>query len=127
MIRRIYSQEAPEPIGPYSQAVVAGEFVFISGQIGIDPKTNEMVSDKVEKQTETAIGNIMAILKSVGLGPENVIKTTIFLKNMSDFQKVNAIYEKHFGRYKPARACVAVSELPKGALVEIEAVAVSNV
>ncbi len=126
MIQRVHSKEAPEPIGPYSQAVVAGGLVFVSGQIGINPKTNKMVSDRIEEQTEMAISNIIAILRSAGLGVENVIKTTIFLKDMSDFQKVNGVYEKYFGRHKPARACVGVSELPKGALVEIEAVAISS-
>lgn len=122
-MKNVFSPDAPQPIGPYSQAIIVGNFVFVSGQIGLDAKTGELVSSKIEEQTEFAIRHIEAILKSVNLELKNVVKTTIFLKNMSDFTKVNSVYERFFGDTKPARSCVGVLELPKNALVEIEAIA----
>lgn len=112
----------PKPIGPYSVYKFAGDFVYLAGQIGINPDTGELESD-IESQTERVLTNIANILSEIGLTLDHVVKTTIFLKNMEDFPKVNEIYGKYFKENYPARSTVAVSELPKGALVEIEVVA----
>lgn len=122
MSKIIKTADAPEAIGPYSQAVCAGGFVYTSGQIAINPKNGNIESDDIEKQTKQVCENIKALLKASGSGIEKVIKTTCFLKNMSDFAAFNAEYEKHFVS-KPARSCVAVRELPKNVLVEIDTIA----
>ena len=113
---------APEAIGPYSQAKVAGGFIFTSGQIPIDPATGTVHAVTIEEQTEQACLNIGEILKAAGVSYDNVVKTTCFLADMADFPKFNAVYEKYFTSL-PARSCVAVKELPKGVLCEIEAIA----
>ena len=123
MIQIIYTNEAPEPIGPYSQAILAGNTLYCSGQIAIDPSTGELVKGNVKEQTQKCIENIQNVLKKSGLGIKNVVKTSCFLKEMSDFAEFNEIYAKYFTN-KPARSCVAVKELPKGALIEIEVIAV---
>ena len=123
MIQIVHSPHAPEAIGPYSQAIIAAPFVFCSGQIGIDPATNALV-DGVEKQTKQSLANMEAILVRAGFSPSKVAKTTIFLKSMDDFGAVNKIYGDFFGSHRPARSTVEVSNLPKGALVEIECIAV---
>ena len=115
---------APGAIGPYSQAIKAGTLLFCSGQIPIDPNSGELVSDSVASATEQVLRNLRAVLAAGGAALSDVVKTTVYLKEMSDFAAVNEVYARHFGDSKPARACVAVSELPKGALVEIDAVAV---
>lgn len=122
----IFTDKAPKPIGPYSQAIKAGGFLFLSGQIPIDPKTNEvcLFEGDVERQTELVLKNIDAILASQNLGPDAVVKTTIFLKDLSQFSKVNAVYARFFGSHTPARSTVEVSNLPKGATVEIEITAI---
>lgn len=122
-IKAISTVNAPAAIGPYSQAIAAGEFVYLSGQLGVDPATGNM-ENGVEAQAERAISNMKAILAEAGLDISRVIKTTVFLKDMGDFAAVNAIYAKHFKQPYPARSCVQVAELPKGGLVEIEAVCV---
>ncbi|MEO0144880.1 MAG: Rid family detoxifying hydrolase [candidate division WOR-3 bacterium] len=109
-------------IGPYSPAIKVGNFVFISGQLGLDPKTNEL-KPTLEEQTEQALINLSEILSSIGLSLDNVVKTTIFLVNMEDFQKVNEIYSKFFKEPYPARSTIAVRSLPRNALIEIEAIA----
>jgi 2-iminobutanoate/2-iminopropanoate deaminase len=119
----VYTQNAPEAIGPYSQAVVAGNLVFTSGQIPVVPQTGEIVQGDIAAQTEQALKNVGAILKAAGVGYEDVVKTTCFLRNMDDFAAFNEVYAKYFTK-KPARSCVAVRELPKGVLVEVEAIAV---
>ncbi len=119
----IYSEEAPKPIGAYSQAVKYESLIFISGQIALNPKTNEIEGKTIEEQTKQVLKNIDAILKEAGLTRNHVIKTTIYLKNINDFSKVNAIYNEFFGEHKPARATIEVSNLPKDALIEIEAIA----
>lgn len=113
---------APKAIGPYSQAIVEAGLVFLSGQIAIDPKTSEMVGGGILEQTVQVISNIREVLKASGTSIEKVLKTTVFLKDMSDFSLMNTVYEKHFTS-KPARSTVAVASLPKDALVEIEVVA----
>ena len=122
----VNSDKAPKAVGPYSQAVKVGNMLFLSGQIPINPTTNELeLSDgDVAKQTDLVINNLKAVLASEGLTLKNVLKTGVFLKDMGDFGQMNEIYAAHFGDHKPARACVAVAGLPKGVSVEIEAIAV---
>lgn len=122
----INSPNAPQAIGPYSQAVRLCNLLFCSGQIALDPQTMELVDKTdVKKQTKQVCRNIGAVLKEAGVSYKNVVKTTIFLNDMSDFAAVNEIYEQYFS-HKPARSTVAVASLPKGALVEIEVMATSN-
>lgn len=122
-MKYIHTDNAPAAIGPYSQAIIANGFVYCSGQIGLDPKAGVLVGG-IEEQTKQVLENLKAVLKAADTDLEFVVKTTIFLKNMNDFTVVNDIYEKYFGGHKPARATVEVSNLPKGALVEIEAIAI---
>lgn len=119
----VKTKKAPEAIGPYSQAIKFGKFVFCSGQIGIDPKTGEL-ADSLEKQTKQILNNLKSVLEASGTDVNHVVKTTIFLTDVSKFQQVNSLYAEFFGKHKPARSTVEVSKLPKGALLEIEAVAV---
>ncbi len=121
MRHTIYSKEAPEPIGPYTQAVQYGNTIFLSGQIGID-RTGEFVSEDVVQQTNQAMKNIGFVLKEAGLSYENIIKTSIFLKDMNDFPKVNDAYASYFQDQFPARETVEVLRLPKDAKVEISVV-----
>ena len=121
MRHTIYSKEAPEPIGPYTQAVQYGNTIFLSGQIGID-RTGEFVSEDVVQQTNQVMKNIGFVLKEAGLSYENIIKTSIFLKDMNDFPKVNDAYASCFQDQFPARETVEVSRLPKDAKVEISVV-----
>ncbi len=125
MFKIIQTKNAPSAIGPYSQAIMVAHFIFCSGQIGIIPKTGRMV-EGIEKQTEQVLKNLEAVLTEAGAALKNVVKTTVYLKNIADFPKMNEIYAKFFGENKPARATVEVANLPKGALVEIEAIAVKN-
>ena len=120
----IFSSEAPAAIGPYSQAVKAGNVLYLSGQIGMNPATGELVSQDVREQTARALENMKAVLAAAGATPAQVVKTTVFLTDMADFQAVNAVYAETFSAEAPARSCVAVAALPKGARVEVEAVAV---
>jgi len=124
----VQTDNAPKAVGPYSQAVRAGNILFLSGQIPIDPKTNELTlfDGDVAKQTDLVLNNLKAVLAAEGLTLNNVAKTGVFLKDMADFAQVNEIYAAHFGDHKPARACVAVRDLPKGVSVEIEAIATSE-
>lgn len=125
MKKIISTTSAPKAIGPYSQAisVSSGKMVFTAGQIALDPQTMEIVSEDVILQTAQVINNLKSILIAADCTLGNVIKTTVFLKNMNDFPQVNAEYEKHFGVHKPARSTVEVARLPKDAKIEIEAVA----
>ncbi len=122
-MQMIETDKAPKAIGPYSQAIKYENLVFISGQIAIDPKTQEFIGGDIKTQTKRVMENIKGILEEVGLNFNHVIKTTIYLKNIEDFQEMNEIYGSYFTDYKPARATVEVSNLPKGALVEIEVIA----
>jgi len=118
------TEKAPKPIGPYSQSVRVGHFLFCSGQISIDPVSGEFIhTESVVAQTEQVMKNIEAVLKNADLGFDHVVKTTIFLKSMDDFPKVNEIYGKYFKSEPPARSTVEVSRLPKNAWVEIEVIA----
>lgn len=121
--KTVYAPEAPKPIGPYSQAVVSGGFVFCSGQLGLDPITGEMTGKTAAEQAERALTNLRAVLIRAGSDVSHVVKVTLFLKNMKDFDEVNRVYGKFFDDNKPARSTIEVSELPKGALVEIEVIA----
>lgn len=123
MKSKIESKSAPAAIGPYSQGTLAGSTAFISGMLGIDPATGEL-KEGIEAQAEQALLNLEAVLKEAGLTTVNVVKTTVFLTDMGDFAKINAIYGKHFSAPYPARSCVQVGALPKGGLFEIEAIAV---
>ena len=120
----IRTEKAPAAIGPYSQAVISGGLVFVSGQIPVDPATGEVVPGGIAEQAEQALKNLREVLFAAGAAPETVLKTTVFLKNMGDFGKVNEIYARFFAFAEPpARSCVEVSGLPRGVLIEIEAVA----
>ena len=128
MAKEIVSTKvAPKPIGPYSQGVVAGGFLFTSGQIGMDPDTGEFISCEVSEQTKQALENIAGILKSRGLSLGDVVRVCIYLPDLSDFPEMNRVYEEFFRVDPPARTTVGVSSLPKGARVEIEAIAVFGV
>lgn len=119
----LVSPENPKAIGPYSTAVKIDRFVFISGQLPIDAKTNEIVSGGIKEQTKQSLKNLIAALKPYELDANNVVKVTIFLKNLNHFTTVNQIYAEHFKSNFPARSCVQVSKLPKDADIEIEAIA----
>ena len=118
----ISTAKAPAAIGPYSQAIQTGNMLFSSGQLGLDPKTGTL-SDGIQAQTAQALANVDAILKEAGFERSDVVKTLVFLKDMTDFGAVNELYADFFGDHKPARSCVEVSRLPKNGLVEIEFVA----
>ena len=123
-MKAIHSDDAPKAIGPYSQAVRVGDLVFLSGQIALDPRSGEMVAADIGKETERVLENLGAVLRAAGVSFENVVRTTIYLVEMADFPKVNEVYAKRFSGTFPARATVAVAALPKGARVEIDAIAV---
>jgi 2-iminobutanoate/2-iminopropanoate deaminase len=120
----IYSENAPAPIGPYSQAILAGNTLYASGQIAIDPTTGALVNDSIESETTQVMKNIDAVLKAAGMTFQNIVKTTIFLKDMKSFATVNAIYAQSFLQNPPARETVEVSRLPKDVRVEISFIAV---
>jgi 2-iminobutanoate/2-iminopropanoate deaminase len=126
MKKIISTSEAPAAIGPYSQAVRNGNFLFCSGQIPLDPKSGQIVPGDIATQTRRVLDNVGAVLKAEGLNFENIVKTTIFLTNLDDFQTVNEIYGSYFKQEPPARSTVQVSALPKGAKVEIEVIAVAD-
>lgn len=125
MLKKLHTSNAPEAIGPYSQAIVYNDTLFTSGQIAINPQTGNVESDTIEGQTEQVMKNLSAILDEAGTSFKDVIKTTCFLKNMSDFAAFNKIYGQYFTE-KPARSCVAAKELPKDVLVEVELIAAIN-
>ena len=123
-IREVKSSGAPKAIGPYSQALAYDNLVFCSGQIAINPESGQMVTGGIQAETDQIFKNIKAVLNKEGLTLKDVIKTTVFLKNLDDFSLMNSTYEKAFDGHKPARSTVEVSNLPKGALAEIECIAV---
>ena len=126
MKKIISTQEAPAAVGPYSQAVRVGSTVYCAGQIPLDPKSGQIVPGDIGAQTRRVLENIAAVLRAESLAFENIVKTTIFLTNLSDFQTVNEIYGSYFKKEPPARSTVQVPALPKGANVEIEVIAVAN-
>lgn len=119
----VHTTGAPAAIGPYSQAIRSGDLVFSAGQIGLDPATGELVPGGVAAEARRALANLAAVLEAAGAGLAAVVKTTVFLVDMADFAAVNAVYAEHFATEPPARSTVAVAALPRGARVEIEAVA----
>jgi 2-iminobutanoate/2-iminopropanoate deaminase len=119
----IHSDRGPKPIGPYSQAVKINGLLYLSGQIPLDPKTNEMISGDIKAQTERVLENIKGILESAGSNLHHVVKTTVFLKDMNEFLAMNEVYAKYFTAAHPARSTVQVARLPKDASVEIEVIA----
>lgn len=123
MKQAISTDKAPAAIGPYSQAIKSGNFVFLSGQLGLDPKTGEFVSDSVVEQANQVFKNIKSVLNAAGLDFENVVKTTVFLSDMGNFAKVNDVYARYFKEPYPARSAFAIMNLPKNALVEVEVIA----
>ncbi len=122
----IYTKKAPEPIGPYSQAIEANGFIFTSGQIAINPETGSLLTGSAAEQVRLVIENLKAVLESGGSALNNVVKTTIFLKDMEDFGAVNEVYAEFFGEGLPARSTVEISRLPKDVLVEIDCIAVKR-
>ncbi|MBU0520248.1 RidA family protein [bacterium] len=120
----ISTDKAPAAIGPYNQAIVAGgAFVFTAGQLPMDPATGDIVGEDIKEQTHLALKNLSAVLQAAGSSLSNVVKVTVFLQNMSDFAGMNEVYAEYFGASPPARSAVEVAQVPKGALVEVEAVA----
>lgn len=126
MKKIVSTEEAPAAVGPYSQAIRSGGMLFCAGQIPLDPQSGQIVSDDISKQTKRVLENISAVLRAENLNFNHVVKTTIFLTNMGDFQTVNEIYGSYFRDNPPARSTIAVSALPKGAKVEIEVIAIAN-
>jgi 2-iminobutanoate/2-iminopropanoate deaminase len=122
-MKQIQTSDAPAAIGPYSQAVVAGDLCFCSGQIAIDPRTGTLLDGDVTAQTQLVLQNLTAVLHAAGCGLHDVVKTTVFLKSMDDFSLMNAVYQEMFGDARPARAAVEVARLPRDVLVEIDAIA----
>ncbi len=122
-VRIVHTEKAPAAIGPYSQAIVAGNFVYTAGQIPLDPATGQIVQGDVTVQTERVMRNLAAVLEAAGTSWAHVVKTTVFLQDMADFPRVNEVYGRMIGDARPARSTVQVSALPRGVLVEIDAVA----
>ena len=125
MLEAVHSEAAPKAVGPYSQAIVAGGWVWASGQIGLDPESGQLVPGGVGDQARRALANLAAVLEAAGVGADRVVRATVWLTDMDDYAEVNRVYAEFFGERKPSRVCVAVSGLPMGARVEIDAVALS--
>jgi 2-iminobutanoate/2-iminopropanoate deaminase len=122
MMKTIYTEKAPAAVGPYSQAVVINGLVYTSGQIALNPSTGELVGSTIEEQAEQVMKNLVAILEAAGTKPENAVKTLCFLTDINDFAAFNAVYARYFTE-KPARSCVGIQSLPKGAICEVEVIA----
>ena len=122
MNKKIETPNAPQAIGPYSQAIQAGNFLFVSGQVAIDPATGDIVAGGIEAQTDRVLKNVTAIIEAAGMSLQDVVKCSCFLKDMNDFAAFNAVYENTFGRILPARETVEVARLPKDVLVEVSAI-----
>lgn len=120
----ILTEKAPGAIGPYSQGIKSGNMVFTSGQLGLDPSTGEIVRENIKAETKRSLENVKAVLEAAGASLNDVVKTTVFVKNMDDFAQVNEVYSEYFSENKPARSCVEVARLPKDGNVEIEAIAI---
>src|SRR5690606_14592894 len=122
-LKQVQTDDAPQAIGPYSQAIIVGDMVYTAGQIALDPRTKDIVSDDVVAQTEQVMKNLAAVLEAAGSSLGGVVKTTVFLSDMADFAAMNEVYGKHFGDHKPARSTVQAAGLPRNVKVEIEVVA----
>ena len=125
-MKSVATSNAPRAIGPYSQAVITGNLVFCSGQIPLDPETMEIVGDTITEQTNQVFMNLAGLLEAAGSGLQKVVKTTVYLKDMSEFAAMNEEYARHFGDHRPARAAVEVARLPKDVRVEIDAIALTE-
>jgi len=125
-MKSVATSNAPRAIGPYSQAVITGNLVFCSGQIPLDPKTMEIVGDTITEQTNRVFMNLAGLLEAAGSGLQKVVKTTVYLKDMSEFTAMNEEYARHFGDHRPARAAVEVARLPKDVRIEIDAIALTE-
>src|SRR6266851_1575916 len=123
MKEAVHTDRGPKPIGPYSQGIKAGGFLFLSGQVALHPQSGEMIGNDVRQQTERALENVKGIVEAAGSNLNHVVKTTVFLKDMNDFPAMNEVYGKYFQSVPPARSTVQVARLPKDALVEIEVIA----
>lgn len=123
-VRIVHTENAPAAIGPYSQAVVAGNFLFTAGQIALDPATGQIVQGDVSAQTERVMSNLAAVLENAGASWSDVVKTTVYLQDMADFPRVNEVYGRVMGEARPARSTVQVAGLPRGVLVEIDVIAI---
>jgi len=121
--KHVTTTDAPTPIGPYSQGVISGGFLFLSGQIAIDAATGQLVPGDVAAQTERVLTNLLAVLKEAKMGPDNVVKTTVYLADMEDFAKMNEVYARFLGKHPPARSTIQAAGLPRGARVEIDVIA----
>ena len=121
--KHVVTKQAPTPIGPYSQGVIAGGLLFVSGQIPIDPATDKLVEGDIAVQTEQVLKNILAVLKEAKMGPENVVKATVYLADMADFPAVNEVYGRFLGKEPPARSTIQAAALPKGARIEMDVIA----
>ncbi len=122
-IKYVSTPRAPQPIGPYSQGVIAGGLLFCSGQIALDPETGALVEGDVAVQTERVLQNLVAVLREAKMGPENVVKTTVYLTDMADFPKMNEVYGRYLGQKPPARTTLQAAALPRGVRVEIDVIA----
>ena len=122
-LRSITSEKAPKALGPYSQAIVAGDLVFCAGQIAVDPATGQVVSGDIREQTRRAIDNLAAVLDAAGSGLERVTKTTVFLTDLAEFMAMNEVYAERFGGHRPARSTIGIAALPRGSRIEIECIA----
>jgi len=121
--KHVATKHAPTPIGPYSQGVIAGGLLFVSGQIPIDPATDKLIQGDIKVQTEQVLKNILAVLKEAKMGPENVVKASVFLADLADFPQMNEVYERYLGKEPPARSTIQAAALPKGARIEIDVIA----
>lgn len=126
MLQQVQTNKAPAAVGPYSQAIIANGFVFLSGMLPLDCETGNIVGDSAAEQTEQILKNISGLLSELNLGLEDIVKATIFLDSIDSFQSVNEVYGSYFSEHKPARSCFEVSAIPKGAKVEIEVIAVTK-
>lgn len=124
--RVVYTEKAPKPIGPYSQAIIAGDFIFASGQIPIDPKTNQLVQGDIKEQTRRVLENLKAILEEAGVTLDDVVKVTIYIKDLGEFAGMNDVYSQYFKNSPPARTTVEVSRLPRDVKIEIDLIAVKK-
>jgi 2-iminobutanoate/2-iminopropanoate deaminase len=121
--KHVSTPQAPTPIGPYSQGVIAGGLLFVSGQIAIDPASNQLVSGDIEAQTEQVMKNLLAVLTAAKMGADNVVKTTVYLADLADFPKMNEVYARFLGKAPPARSTIQAAGLPRGVKVEIDVIA----
>ncbi|WP_092346927.1 RidA family protein [Candidatus Chrysopegis kryptomonas] len=122
----VYTEKAPKPVGPYSQAIIAGDFIFTAGQIPIDPKTNQVVQGDIKEQTKQVLENLKAVLESAGATFDDVVKVTVYMRDLNEFSAMNEVYSEYFKNSPPARTTVEVSRLPRDVKIEIDLIAVKK-